>query len=419
MDRGFTLEGRHDMSSLDAFREEVRDWLDANCPAAFRNPKPGEQRPAPGPDELPRWARALAERGYTVPTWPKEYGGGSFDPKQAAVINEELARIGSMNPAISFGTLMLGPVLLEFASHEQKLEHLPKIARAEIRWAQGYSEPGSGSDLASLKTRAVRDGDHYVINGQKIWTTGAHLSDWMFCLVRTDPSAPKHQGISFILFDLKSEGVTIKPIRLISGQSQFCEVFFDNVRADARNLIGRENDGWTIAKRLLQYERTMLSGLGGGMGGMRRGGGERGDAKRGIAGPSLLAESARRYLGSDEGGRLADPSLRDEVSQLELDQLCFGLTMRRAGEEARTQGPSAASSMFKLYMSELGKRRAEFWVRALGYQALGWEGDAFTQEEIGHTRNWLRSKGSSIEGGTSEIQRNVISKRVLGLPTND
>jgi len=405
------------MSSLDAFREEVRTWLDERCPAAFRNPKPGEQRPAPAPDELPRWTNELADRGYTVPTWPKEYGGGGFDPKQAAIINEELGRLGSMNPALSFGTMMLGPVLLEFASHEQKLEHLPKIARAQIRWCQGYSEPGSGSDLASLKTKAVRDGDHYVINGQKIWTTGAHMSDWMFCLVRTDGSAAKHHGISFILFDLKSPGVTVKPIRLISGQSQFCEVFFEDVRAHAHNLIGRENDGWTIAKRLLQYERNMLSGLGGGMGfGARRGG----DARRGNDGPSLLAESARRYLGSQpETNRLDDVELRDEICQLELDQLAFTLTMRRAGEEARTQGPSAASSMFKLYMSELGKRRGEVWVRVLGYQALGWEGDAFTPEELGHTRGWLRSKGSTIEGGTSEIQRNVIAKRVLNLPSGD
>jgi alkylation response protein AidB-like acyl-CoA dehydrogenase len=408
------------MSSLDVFRDEVRAWLDANCPAAFRTPKQGEQRPAPAADELSRWARALAERGYTVPTWPKEYGGGSFDPRQAAVINEELMRLGTMNPAISFGTMMLGPVLLEFASHEQKLEHLPKIARAEIRWCQGYSEPGSGSDLASLKTRAVRDGAHYVINGQKIWTSGAHQSDWMFCLVRTDPSAPKHQGISFILFDLKSKGVTVKPIRLINGQSQFCEVFFEDVRALASNLIGRENDGWTIAKRLLQYERNMLSGLGGGMmaGGMRRRGGG-GDARRGSPATSALAEAARPYLGSAEGGRLADETLRDELCQVELDQLCFNLTLRRAAEEARSQGPSAVSSMSKLYMSELGKRRAELWIRIAGYQALGWEGDGFSQEELGMTRNWLRSKGSSIEGGTSEIQHNVIAKRVLGLPSSD
>jgi acyl-CoA dehydrogenase len=407
------------MSSLDSFREEVRTFLDERCPPSLRTPQPGAARPAPAADDVKHWAYALAERGYTVPTWPKEYGGGSFGNGEAAIISEELARIGSMNPAMSFGTMMLGPVLLELASHEQKLEHLPKIARADIRWCQGYSEPGSGSDLASLKTRAVRDGEHYVINGQKIWTTAAHLSDWMFCLVRTDVSAAKHQGISFILFDLRSPGVTIKPIRLISGQSQFCEVFFENVRAHAHNLVGRENDGWTIAKRLLQYERTMLSGMGGGMLGRRGGAGGGADARqRGHAGPSLLAQSVRRYLGEHDG-RLADDALRKEVAQLELDQLCFGLTTRRAGEEARTQGPSAASSMFKLYTSELGKRRAELMLKVMGYQSLGWEGESFGQEEIGTTRNWLRSKGSSIEGGTSEVQRNVIAKRVLGLPQGE
>lgn len=405
------------MADLDSFRAEARSWLDQHCPPSMRTPKPGEARPAAGPDDGKRWAQALSARGFSMPMWPKEYGGGSFDKEHADVIAEEMARIGTMNPALSFGTQMLGPVLLEFASHEQKLEHLPPITRAEVRWCQGYSEPGSGSDLASLKTRAVREGEHYVINGQKIWTTMAHMADWMFCLVRTDPSAPKHSGISFILFDLRSPGVTIKPIRLISGQSQFCEVFFDNVRAHAKNLIGRENDGWTIAKRLLQYERAMLSGMGGGFG-ARRGGGAGEAKKRGNAGPSLLAESARRYLGSD-GSKLHDGVLREAVAQLELDQLAFGLTTRRAAEEAKTQGPSAASSMFKLYMSELGKRRQELMVEIMGYQALGWEGEHFSQEELGTTRGWLRSKGSTIEGGTSEIQKNVIAKRVLGLPSHD
>jgi len=402
------------MSSLESFREEVRTFIAENCPPSLRNPKPGEQRPTPGPDDIKKWAHAFASRGYSVPTWPKEYGGGSLGKDEAAIISEELARIGSYNPAMSFGTMMLGPVLLEFANHEQKLEHLTKIARADIRWCQGYSEPGSGSDLASLRTRAVREGDHYVINGQKIWTTGAHLSDWMFCLVRTDTSAPKHQGISFILFDLKSPGVTIKPIRLISGQSQFCEVFFENVKAHAHNLVGKENDGWTIAKRLLQYERTMLSGMGGG----GRRGGDAQAKKRGNAGPAALAESARRYLGSD-GSRLADVALRDDIARFEIDQLSFGLTTRRAGEEARTQGPSAASSMFKMYTSELSKRRAELMIQVMGYNGLGWEGDHFNAEETTTTRGWLRSKGGTIEGGTSEIQYNVIAKRVLGLPQND
>ena len=407
------------MTALESFRQEVRGWLDEHCPAALRNPKEGQARPTSTPEDVKQWAHALAARGYTMPAWPKEYGGGSFDKEHAAIIGEELARIGTMNPALSFGTQMLGPVLLEFANHEQKLAHLPPITRADIRWCQGYSEPGSGSDLASLKTRAVREGDVYVINGQKIWTTMAHMADWMFCLVRTDTTAPKHQGISFILFDLRTPGVTIKPIRLISGQSQFCEVFFENVRADARNLIGRENDGWTIAKRLLQYERAMLSGMGGGLG--RRAGGEQ-NKKKGHSGPSLLAEAARRYLGSEPNGehaRLRGDALREELAQLELDQLAFALTTRRAAEEAKAQGPSAASSMFKLYMSELGKRRQELMVQVMGYQALGWEGEQFSQEELGTTRGWLRSKGSSIEGGTSEIQKNVIAKRVLGLPSHE
>jgi acyl-CoA dehydrogenase len=409
------------MSDLETFREEVRTWLDDNCPDNMRTPKDGSARLPSTPEDVSAWCRTLADRGFTVPTWPKEYSGGGYDKEQAAVIQEEMARIGTMNPAVSFGTMMLGPVLLEFANHEQKLEHLVPIARGEIRWCQGYSEPGSGSDLASLQTRAVRDGDHFVINGQKIWTTMAHLSDWMFCLVRTDTDAPKHQGISFILFDLKSEGVTVKPIKLISGQSQFCEVFFEDVRALAKNLIGRENDGWTIAKRLLQYERNMLSGLGGG--GRRRGGrsGGKGDArrKRGNAGPSMTAESARRYLGTQDDGKLADAALREEIAQADLDQLGFQLTMRRSNEEAKTSGPSAASSMFKMYMSEMGKRRSELMMRVMGYQSLGWEGEHFSQEELGTTRGWLRGKGSSIEGGTTEIQKNVIAKRVLGLPTAD
>ncbi|MDH5672131.1 MAG: acyl-CoA dehydrogenase family protein [Myxococcales bacterium] len=414
------------MSALDSFREEVRSWLDQNCPDNMRTPKDGGMRKPATPQEVTAWCGKLQEQGYTCPTWPKEYGGGSFDKEQAAIIQAEMARIGTMNPAVSFGTMMLGPVLLEFASHEQKVEHLVPITRGEIRWCQGYSEPGSGSDLASLQTRAVRDGDHYVINGQKIWTTMAHLSDWMFCLVRTDAEAAKHQGISFILFDLKSPGVTVKPIKLISGQSQFCEVFFEDVRALAKNLVGKENEGWTIAKRLLQYERNMLSGLGGGGLGGGRGRGRRGGAdadaraKRGNAGPAMIAEGARRYLGTVGGGstgRLADAGLRDELSQAELDQMAFSLTMRRANEEAKTSGPSAASSMFKLYMSEMGKRRSELMIRVMGYQALGWEGDTFSQQELNTTRSWLRSKGSSIEGGTSEIQKNVIAKRVLELPT--
>jgi alkylation response protein AidB-like acyl-CoA dehydrogenase len=358
----------------------------------------------------------MATRGYTTPEWPKKYGGGGLSKGEVAVLREEAERIGSYVPAVSFfGVAMLGPVLLEFANEEQKREHLPKITRGEIDWCQGYSEPGAGSDLAGLQTRAVRDGDHYIINGSKIWTTNAHQSDWMFCLVRTDPKASKHDGISFILFDLRVPGVTISPIQLISGQSDFCQVFFEDVRAEARNLVGPLNGGWTIAKRLLQHERQLLSSYMPGVGDA---------APKPSTAPktqpkqprSGLAELARPYVG-EEDGRLADPALRDRIAQWELDALCFGLSLKRSGDAAKAgQDVGAATSMFKLYMSEMNKRRAEITISALGTQGLGWSGDGFNPTEIANTRGWLRSKGNSIEGGTSEVQRNIIAKRVLGLP---
>ena len=237
--------------SLEAFRSEVRAWLEENCPASCREPVDGSPRRAPLPSDLVLWRRRMGDRGFVCPAWPTEYGGGGLGATEARVVAEELRRIGAEPASSGFGVSMLGPVLLEHGTPAQKREHLPPIARGEIQWCQGYSEPGAGSDLASLQTRAVRDGEDYVINGQKIWTSGAQSADWIFCLVRTDPTAPKHEGISFLLFDLRAPGVTIRPIRLISGASPFCEVFFENVRAKARNLIGKENGGWTIAKRLL------------------------------------------------------------------------------------------------------------------------------------------------------------------------
>jgi len=306
-------------------------------------------------------------------------------------------------------------VLLEFGNEEQKKEHLPKITRGEVQWCQGYSEPGSGSDLASLQTRAVREGDQYIINGSKIWTTGANQADWIFCLTRTDTQVPKHDGISFILFDLHQPGVTISPIELISGSSEFCQVFFEDVKAEARNLVGELNAGWTIAKRLLQHERAMLSG-GAGTGARRSRGDSRGDKGPPPAPKSALAETARPHLG-EEDGRLADHALRERIAQYELDALCFGLTLKRSGEQAKAgQGPGAATSMFKLYASEMNKRRAETLMSVRGASGLGWSGDGFTPLDVMETRGWLRSKGNSIEGGTSEVQLNVIAKRVLGLP---
>jgi alkylation response protein AidB-like acyl-CoA dehydrogenase len=294
---------------------------------------------------------------------------------------------------------MLGPVLLEYATEEQKKQFLPSIVRGEIRWCQGYSEPNSGSDLASLQTRAEDKGDHFLVNGQKVWTSYADKADWIFCLVRTDPTAPKHDGISFVLFPMDQPGVTVKPIDLIAGNSDFCECFFDNVKALKSNLVGQQNRGWTIAKRLLQYERSSISGPGGG-----------------IRTRGSLPDLAKRYVGIDDD-RIADPATRDEVASIEMDARAFALTLRRAAEEnsaGRTE--TFATSMFKYYSTELDARRAEANVRFMGTQGVGWEGDAFSAEELQTTRLWLFGKALTIAGGSSEVQLNIVAKRVLGLP---
>jgi len=318
-----------------------------------------------------------------------------------------LARINARPALTSFGISMLGPVLLEYGSHEQKMEHIPKIVRGGIRWCQGYSEPGSGSDLASLKTRAELAGDHYVINGSKVWTSYADKADWIFCLVRTDFEVPKHAGISFILFDMASKGVSTKPIQLISGSSPFCETFFDDVRVPAGNLVGQLNDGWTIAKRLLQHERTMISSFG-----LASGQSDRGGTTSTVA---SVEGAAMHYRG--DVGRLSDPVLRDRIAQFKIDSEAFALTSRRSVEESKlSQGPNATSSMLKYYGCELNKRRYELLLQAMGSQSLGWEGEGFADDELQVTREWLRSKANSIEGGTSEVQLNIVAKRVLGLP---
>ena len=400
---------------LEAFRKEVAAWIEAECPETLRI---GKTDQPPSPEDQRKWLEACASRGFTTPTWPTEYGGGGLSKQQAAILTQEAQKLGTnIAPVSFFGTVMLGPVLLEFGNEEQKKDHLPKIAHGEIQWCQGYSEPGAGSDLAGLQTRAVLEGDEYIVNGSKIWTTMANHADWIFCLVRTDPDAPKHDGISFLLFDLHQPGVTISPIQLISGESDFCQVFFENARAKKENLVGPLHGGWTIAKRLLQHERQMLSG--GLPGGAPTGAAAKKTKKKAEASApaSGLAEGAREYLGEEADGRLAEASLRSRIAQWELDSLCFGLTLARSGAEAKSgQGAGAATSMFKLYGSELNKRRGEIQMAVRGANALGWEGEGFNANELAETRGWLRSKGNSIEGGTSEVQLNVIAKRVLGLP---
>jgi alkylation response protein AidB-like acyl-CoA dehydrogenase len=391
------------VSELEQFRQETRAWLQANCPESMRTPVRGFEdlynggrNPEMSHPDQKTWCERMAERGWTVPHWPREYGGGGLSGAEVKVLREEMRAIGARTPLDSFGISMLGPALLEFGSEEQKLEHLPKIARGEIRWCQGYSEPGAGSDLARLQTRAEDDGDHYIVNGQKIWTSYADKADWIFCLVRTDNSGTKHEGISFLLFDMDDPGVTTRPIRLISGSSPFCETFFDNVRVPKANRVGEEGKGWTIAKYLLTHEREMISSFGHSSG-------------------KSLGEQAAEVIGTDAGGRLRDGVLRQHLAQYQLDTLVFGATMARVGDEAKAgQGLGAASSIFKYYGTELNKRRNELNLAVYGEQALGWEGEAYRDGQL--VRDWLRSKGNSIEGGTSEIQLNIIAKRVLGLP---
>jgi alkylation response protein AidB-like acyl-CoA dehydrogenase len=397
-------------AELDAFRTDVRAWLEANYPDELRKPAPqtdpeavwGGRAFAGSDDPQIVWMRRMAEKGWTAPTWPTEYGGGGLTAQQARVLERELVAGRYRQPLASFGIWMLGPVLLEYATEAQKREHLPKIINGEIRWCQGYSEPGAGSDLASLATKCEDKGDHWQIDGQKVWTSYANKADWCFCLVRTD-STKKHEGISFVLIDMASDGVETRPIQLISGESPFCETFFTGVRIPKDNLVGRVNGGWEIAKRLLQYERQNIS-AGFGEGGSA--GGAAGD----------LGEIAKRYVG-DEAGAVADRDLRRRITENRMNFAALRQTINRSAAESRAgNGPSAATSIIKYAAAEFAKQRSELMVEAMGHQALGWDGPGFEPAEVMAVRGWLRTKANSIEGGTSEINLNVVAKRVLGLP---
>jgi alkylation response protein AidB-like acyl-CoA dehydrogenase len=390
--------------TTDAFRAEARAWIAENFPASLRGRDNGMSA-VEGPTEQDAderaWTDAMGAKGWGVPTWPSQYGGGGLDRAQARVLGEELARAGASNPIGGMGVMMFGPTLLEYGTEEQKQEHIPAIAKGEVRWCQGYSEPGAGSDLAALQCFAEDKGDHYLVNGQKTWTSGGQWADKCFALVRTDKSK-KHEGISFLLIDMHAEGVEVKPIRLISGSSPFCETFFTNVKVPKENLVGREGEGWTIGKRLLQHERSSLSGGGGSAGRMMAGAG--------------VADTAKRYRGTDEHGRLNDADLRMRIVRHEMDARAFALTLRRAALEAKSnQGPSAATSIMKNVGARVVQERAELGIEIMGMQGLGWEGEGFSEAELTQTRTWLWGKAVSIYGGSSEIQNNVIAKRILGM----
>jgi alkylation response protein AidB-like acyl-CoA dehydrogenase len=398
------------MADLETFRTETRSWLQTSCPASLQG-RPASQlegvwggkKAVWSEPDSKLWLERAAEKGFTAPQWPKEYGGGGLSKDEAKVLAQEMRALRVPPPLIGFGLSMIGPTLLHFGTEEQKREHLPRVTRGEIRWCQGYSEPGAGSDLAGLQTRAVSDGDDYIVNGTKVWTSYADQADWIFALVRTDPDAKKQEGITFLLIDMDGPGVSVAPILLISGSSPFCETHLTDVRVPKKNVIHKENAGWTVAKALLGHERSMIADAFGGV----AGGGKR----------RTMADRAREYVGEDADGRIADPALRADVASSEMDTRAFGLTMQRSRDAAKAgQQPGPESSIFKVCDTELNQRRTELLVRIAGPQGLGWEGPGFEDAELAVTRDWLRARGNTIEGGTSEVQRNVIAKRVLGLP---
>ncbi len=390
------------MTDLDTFRTETRAWLAENCPPSMRLPLGDDEDRCWGgrnwkfkSDDQRLWLERMAARGWTAPTWPKEYGGGGLSRDEAKILREEMRAINARSPLDSFGIWMLGPALLKYGTEAQKKKYLPEITRGEIRWCQGYSEPNAGSDLASLQTRAEDKGDHFLVNGQKVWTSYADKADWIFCLVRTDPAAKKHEGISFVLFDMQSSGVSTRPIVLISGKSPFCETFFDDVKVPKENLVGELNKGWDVAKYLLTHEREMISGIG-------------------LSTGRPLGHVAADTVGTEDG-MLADPLLRGQIAAFDIDAAAFQLALERVGDLAKAkQGHPAMSSMLKYYGAELNKRRHELLMSAGGSDALEWEGERSRGGD--RPRSWLRTKANSIEGGTSEVQLNIIAKRLLELP---
>ncbi|MEO8618809.1 MAG: acyl-CoA dehydrogenase family protein [Sphingomicrobium sp.] len=382
------------MSDPDAFRADTRAWLETNCPPEMRTPMKGEKDVCWGgrnfefqSEAQKKWLGAMAARGWTVPDWPSAYGGGGLSAAETKILKEEMAAIGARSPLTSFGISMLGPALLKYGTEEQKKHFLTQIARGEIRWCQGYSEPGAGSDLAGLQTKCEDKGDHWLVNGQKVWTSYADQCDWIFCLVRTSTES-KHGGISFLLFDMASPGVSTKPILLTSGYSPFCETFFDDVKVPKDQVVGEVNKGWDVAKYLLGHEREMISGMG--LGGS-------GDA-----------------LGKAVGG-VEDALLRAEIADFDVDSLAFAAMSERFIDQLKAgDAHPAFPSVMKYAGTELNKRRYELMMAAGGSNALEWESEASRGGKL--AREWLRTKANSIEGGTSEIQLGIVAKHILRLP---
>lgn len=391
------------MTDLQSFRATTRAWLEENCPETMRQPMSeadvcwGGRKWVFQSEDQRLWLDRMATRGWTVPEWPQAYGGGGLSGDEAGILKEEMSRINARPPLQSFGIWMLGPALLEFGTEEQKRHYLPKIARGEIRWCQGYSEPGAGSDLAGLQTKGVDCGSHFEVTGQKIWTSYADQADWIFCLVRTEPDAPKHKGISFLLFDMTSAGVSTQPIQLISGASPFCETFFDQVQVPADQIVGARGNGWTIAKYLLTHEREMI-----------------GSSDAALFGSEDVVEVAKDAIGLNALSQLDDPLLRAKIADFLVDEAAFDAELARAQDWMRAGNQlGVQSATLKYTGTELNKRRQELIMEVSGLDALEWDFAQAASDEKASL--WLRSKANSIEGGTSEVMLSILSKAVLEL----
>lgn len=393
------------MEDLDQFREDTRQWLEANCPPSQRQPSTPEEQYWGGrrgefaSEDSRLWFERMRDRGWTAPEWPTAYGGGGLTPQQGQVLKEEMKRIRARTPLYSLGLWMLGPALLEYGTEEQKQKHLRAIVNGEVRWCQGYSEPGAGSDLASLQTRAEDRGDHFLVNGSKIWTTAADKSDWIFCLVRTDTTVKKQEGISFLLIDMASPGVSTTPIALISGESEFCQTFFENVTVPKDNLVGGLNKGWSVAKALLVHERKLMAEIGS-------------ESPRQEVPP---VQAARDYLEFVDG-RIADSQLRSDLVSFEMRMHAIALTHMRGFEERANGQQSTVGLSMKYLGTEAVKDKSELLLAIMGSRGLGWEAPGFTSEELDTTRLWAGSKAMTIAGGTTEVQLNVIARNILQLP---
>ena len=390
-----------------AWRQEVRDFLDKEYPSEFRGGGRGMREEGEGlfrdrnkeGNPIKRWRSALSSRGWVAPAWPKEYGGAGLDIKRQFILNEEFAEAGAMNVG-GFGVMMLGPTLIVHGSEEQKKEHLPGILNGEVQWCQGWSEPNAGSDVASVQTRAVRDGDDYVINGQKIWTTGAQFADMMYMLARTDPEAPKHRGISYFLLDMHAPGVTVRPLITMAGSATFNEVFFENVRVPARNRVGEENRGWYIGTTTLDFER---SSIGSSVGVQKQ---LQGMIKFAKDNPQIAVAANRRGVKLEFADRWIEASVMRLMSYRVI-------SMQNAG-----MIPNHEASMCKLFGSELGQRIAALGLKLTGMYGMVAGGSPQLSGAGRYGYGYVTAVSSTIAGGTSEIQRNIMAQRGLGLPRN-